>query len=207
MEVKEAIKSRRSVRRYKEKPVSKEKILELLGAAALAPSATNRQPLEFVVASRAYLKKLDPTLKEAFAERVAGVGEDVMRKAIDPLPIPVDESGDKFKGLENFYRTLGGAPVAIAVCIPREEDPWAYKNNISDASAAIENLMLAAVDEGLATCWLTGPLKMRADAIAKLLDVPDDHEIAAIVSLGYPDQNPKMPPKKDIREKVRWLGF
>lgn len=207
MEVKEAIKSRRSVRRYKDTPVPQETILELLGAANLAPSATNRQPLEFVVANRAYLKKLDRTLKEAFAERVAGVGEEVMRKAIDSLPIPVDESGDKFKGLENFYRTLGGAPVAIAVCIPREEDPWAYKNNISDASAAIENLMLAAVDEGLATCWLTGPLKMRADAIAKLLGVPDDHEIAAIVSLGYPDQDPKMPPKKDIREKVRWLGF
>jgi len=144
MEVKEAIKTRRSVRKYKAKSVSKETILELLGAANLAPSATNRQPWEFVVVHRSYLDRLDQILREAFTERVASVSEDNMRQAIKDLSIPVDESGDKLKGLGYFYRTLGAAPMAIVVCVPRETDPWVWKNSISDAAAAIENLLLAA---------------------------------------------------------------
>jgi len=207
MEVKEAIKTRRSVRKYKAKSVSKETILELLGAANLAPSATNRQPWEFVVVHRSYLDRLDQILREAFTERVASVSEDNMRQAIKDLSIPVDESGDKLKGLGYFYRTLGAAPMAIVVCVPRETDPWVWKNSISDAAAAIENLLLAAWNKDLGTCWLTGPLKTRADMIASLLGIPEDREIVAIVSLGYPDHKPAMPPKQDVNQKIRWVGF
>ncbi|NQT54728.1 MAG: nitroreductase family protein [Desulfobacteraceae bacterium] len=121
MEVKEAIRTRRSVRRYKSTPVPRETVERLLEAANLAPSATNRQPWEFVVVHRSYLDQLDQVLRTAFTERVESVSEDVMRQAIKDLPIPVDESGDKLKGLGHFYRTLGGAPIAIVVCVPREE--------------------------------------------------------------------------------------
>jgi nitroreductase len=82
-----------------------------------------------------------------------------------------------------------------------------YKNNLSDSAAAIENLLLAAWDKGLGTCWLTGPLKARADQIAVFLGVPQDRELVAIVTLGYPDHQTPMPPKKDIAQKTRWIGF
>ena len=207
MELENAIKTRRSVRKYRSKSVPKESILEVLAAANLAPSATNRQPWEFVVVHRSYLDRLDQLLRVAFAGRVAGISEDTMRQAIKDLPIPVDESGDKLKGLGHFYRTLGGAPVAIVVSVPKETDPWIWKNYISDASAATENLLLAAWDKGLGTCWLTGPLKTRADMIASFLGIAEDREIVAIVAIGYPDHEPAMPPKKDVNQKVRWLGF
>lgn len=154
MDVKDAISTRRSIRKYKKDSVSKDTILQLLKAANLAPSATNRQPWEFVVIHRSYLDRLDQVLRKAFAERVAGVSEEAMRQAVRDLPIPVDDTGDKLKGLGNFYRTLGGAPVAILVTIPKEEDLWTLQNSISDASAAIENLLLAAWDKGLGTSWL-----------------------------------------------------
>jgi nitroreductase len=207
MDVKTAIHTRRSVRKYKSTPVPKEIVLELLEAANLAPSATNRQPWEFVVVHRSYLDRLEDILKEAFRERVAGVSEEGMRRAIKDLSLPEDGSGDKLKVLGTFYRTLGGAPIAIGVCLPREKDPWMSKNNISDSAAAIENLLLAAWGKGLGTCWLTGPLKARADMIAAFLGVPEDRELVAIVSLGYPDHQPPMPPKKNVAEKVRWIGF
>jgi nitroreductase len=207
MDVQEAIRTRRSVRRYKSQEVSKEIILDLLKAAGLAPTATNRQPWEFVVIHRSYLDRLDKVLSEAFAERVSSVGEDYMRKAVKGISFPDDESHDKVKALGHFYRTLGGAPVAIVVCVPKDEDPWIWKNNISDASAATENLILAAWDQGLGTCWLTGPLKARAEAIASLLNIADDREIVAIVALGYPGHHPTMPPKHDIAKKIRWIGF
>jgi nitroreductase len=209
MDVKTAIHTRRSVRKYKSTPVPKELVLELLEAANLAPSATNRQPWEFVVVHRSYLDRLEDILKEAFRERVAGVGEEVMRRAIKDLSLPEDGSGDRLKGLGTFYRTLGGAPIAIGVCLPKEKekDPWVLKNNISDAAAAIENLMLAAWDKGLGTCWMTGPLKGRTDLIAAFLAIPQDRELVAIITLGYPDHQPPMPPKKDIAQKTRWIGF
>ena len=163
MDLKTAIHTRRSVRKYKSTPVPKELVLEILASANLAPSATNRQPWEFVVVHRSYLDRLEEILKEAFRERVAGVSEEAMRRAIKDLSLPEDGSGDRLKGLGTFYRTLGGAPIAIGVCLPREKDPWVYKNNLSDSAAAIENLLLAAWDKGLGTCWLTGPLKARAD--------------------------------------------
>jgi nitroreductase len=207
LEIKEAIRTRRSIRKYKNKPVPKKIVAALLEAAGLAPSATNRQPWEFVVVHRSHLDRLDQILSEAFAERVASVGEDIVREAIKDLPIPVDEGGDKLKGLGSFYRTFGGAPVAIVVSVPKDDDPWVWKNYISDASAAIENILLAALDEGLGTCWLTGPLKTRARIIASLLEIGDDREIVGIVALGYPDHHPPMPPKHDITRKTRWLGF
>ena len=207
MDVRTAIRTRRSVRKYKSTPVRRELIQEILEAANLAPSATNRQPWEFVVVHRSYLDQLDDILKEAFRERVASVSEEAMRQAIKELSLPEDGSGDKLNALGAFYRTLGGAPIAIGVCLPREKDPWVGKNNISDAAAAIENLMLAAWDKGLGTCWMTGPLKARADMIGGFLGVAPDRELMAIVTLGYPDHQPPMPPKKDVVQKTRWIGF
>lgn len=207
MDVKEAIRTRRSIRKYKNIAVPKDVIMELLEAATLAPSASNRQPWEFVVIHRSYLDALDETLQKAFQERMADIPEEDMRRALQDLPIPVDESGDKLKGLGRFYRTLGGAPVAVMVVVPKETDLWIWKNSVSDAAAAIENLMLAACEKGLGTCWLTGPLKARANMIASFVSLPQDREIVAIVALGYPDHDPPMPPKKPVGGKVRWLGF
>ena len=207
MDVRTAIRTRRSVRKYKSTPVPKELILELLEAANMAPSATNRQPWEFVVVHRSYLDRIEDTLKDAFRGRVAAVSEEAMRCAIKDLSLPEDGSGDKLKALGTFYRTMGGAPVAIGVCLPKEKDPWVWKNNISDSAAAIENLLLAAWDKGLGTCWMTGPLKAQADEIATFLGVPHDRELVAIVPLGYPDHQPSMPPKKEVAQKTKWIGF
>ncbi|MEM2088210.1 MAG: nitroreductase family protein [Thermoproteota archaeon] len=57
MDVFEAIRTRRSIRSYLDKPVEKEKLLRILEAARLAPSAVNRQPWEFIVVT-------DPKIKE-----------------------------------------------------------------------------------------------------------------------------------------------
>ena len=209
MDVNEAIGTRRSIRKYKRDTVPKDLILELLEAAVLAPSGANRQPWEFVVAHRSCLDQLAQTLKEAYRERIADASEEAfVRGAVRDLPIPVeDDGGDKLKGLGRFYSTLGGAPSAIIVTVPKQIDPWERKNNISGAAAGIMNLMLAAHDRKLGTCWLTGPLKTRSRMIASFFDISDDREIVAMVALGYPDHHPHMPPKKPLDEKVRWVGF
>jgi nitroreductase len=205
LEVIEAIRTRRSVRRYKKTSVPKQVILDLLEAANLAPTATNRQPWGFVVMDRHHIDRLYELLDKAFAERVRAATADSMRAAIKDLPIPVPKGADKLEGLGHFYRTLGNAPVAILVHVPRETDPWLWKNNICDGAAAIQNLLLAAWNQGLGTCWMTGPLKSRGQDIAGFLNVPQDRELIALITLGYPDHQPKSSPKGMITSKMHWL--
>jgi len=207
MELIETIKTRRSIRRYKQDPISKERILKILESANLAPTAGNNQPWEFLVLGRLVLDQLAGIIEMAMEDRIRTLTEDVMRERLKGLPIPTDESGDKVKGLKKFCRLLGQAPVALIVYAEKPEDPWAYKNVVEDVSAAFENLVLAAWDEGLGTCWMTGPLQKGEEGIKKFLGLSEAQEIIAMTPLGIPAQIPSMPPKKDIRSKIRWLGF
>ena len=207
MELIETIKTRRSIRRYKQDPISKERILKILESANLAPTAGNNQPWEFLVLGRSVLDQLAGIIEMAMEDRIRTLTEDVMREKLKGLPIPTDESGDKVKGLKKFCRLLGQAPVALIVYAEKPEDPWAYKNVIEDVSAAFENLVLAAWDEGLGTCWMTGPLQRGEEGIKKFLGLSEAQEIIAMTPLGIPAQIPSMPPKKDIRCKIRWIGF
>jgi len=125
-----------------------------------------------------------------------------MQERIRDLSIPTNQSNDKVEGLNEFYRTLGGAQVAIVVYVNKESDPWQMKNNICDASAAIENLILAAWSEGIGSCWMTGPLKKKDSEIKMFLGISEDKEIVGIIPIGIPVYTPKRPPKTDVNTKV-----
>jgi len=57
VDVFEAIRTRRSIRKYKEKPVEKDKLLKIIEAARLAPSTLNRQPWSFVIVTDSVVKE------------------------------------------------------------------------------------------------------------------------------------------------------
>lgn len=207
MDIMEVIKTRRSIRRFKQDPVPEDKVLKILEAANVAPSAGNLQPWRFIVLHRSVLDRLEGILGKSFDERFKDFTEEAIRLRLKDLPIPTDESKDKIKGLKSFYRSLGKAPIAIVAYAERPEDPWAFKNTIEDVSAAFQNMILAAWEEGLGTCWMTGPLHRGAEAIKRFLGLPENQEIIAITPLGVPDEIPASPPKEDIKSKVKWMGF
>lgn len=206
MELYEAIRTRRSIRKFSSEAIPKEKILKILEAANLAPTASNRQPWHFIVIRRSSLDRMFEIMDRSFRERVEEVGREALADKIKDLSIPVDPSNDKVKGLNEFYRTLGGAPLAVVVYVEKVGDQWLWKNNLYDAAAAIENLLLAAWGEGLGSCWMTGPLQKKGPAIKAFFGLSDDKEIAGIVPLGVPAHHPKMPPKEDVRNKTAWFG-
>ena len=206
MELYEAIKTRRSVRKFKNDIISRDKILRILEAANLAPTASNRQPWMFLIIKRSSLDRMYEVMDRSFKERLEEVGREALNEGIKNLPIPVDTSCDKIEGLNEFYRTLGGAPIAIVVYVDKVVDPWMWKNNICDASAAIENLILAAWSEGIGSCWMTGPLKKKETEIKAFLKIPKNKEIVGIIPIGIPAHTPGTPLKQDIMEKVNWFG-
>ncbi len=122
MELIDAIKARRIIRRYKQDPISKETILKILESANLAPTAGNTQPWKFIVLHRSILDQLAKIIETAVEDRIKGVTEDGMRERLKELPIPTDESGDKIKGLKNFFRLLGKAPIAIVAYAEKPGD-------------------------------------------------------------------------------------
>ena len=190
----EVINQRRSIRKFRPDAVNKADILKILHAANWAPSALDLQPWEFLVVSGD--KK----------NRLAGN----YGKIVDNYTKDWDESPDKAfmprSEFMQFASIYGGAPVVIVVLAEAHTDSKYQKALLESASAAMENMLLAATALGLGGCWMTGPLEDEG-YLRSLLSIPDDREIVALSPVGYPAATPKPRPRldPDLTRKVRWL--
>jgi len=192
MDVFEAIRTRRAVRLYRPDPVSRENILTVLDAANQAPSALNRQQWEFLIVTGKKILDMGSSYRSTVDEYLSHWDASPMRDFI---------TRDEFI---RFAGTYGGAPVVIVVLIPMDEIANFRKANLESASAALENLLLAATALGLGTCWMTRPLRDEK-TLRRILSVPDDREIVAITPLGYPEKIPAASPRIDpaMEQKAR----
>ncbi|WP_258359619.1 nitroreductase family protein [Moorella sulfitireducens] len=190
MELYEVIKTRRSIRRYKPDMVPREVINRILEIATWAPSGRNWQQWEFMVISGS--KKGE--LARSYG-RVVEFG----------MP-PEGKRSPEQESFLQWARTLGGAPVAIVALTRVHGQPGTRKMNLESVAAAFSYLLLAAANEGLGTCWMTGPLNNEME-LRKILDISTDKEIVAITPLGYPDESPEAAPRKSLDEIVTWIGF
>lgn len=189
MEVSEAIRGRRSIRRFKTDPVPKEVLEKILDLAQWAPSAMNGQDWRFIVVRGPGKEKL---------LKVTGSAFESFR------PILEANFGDKPRVVEaakTFLETLGGAPVVILAYGGRfpsgKEDPHSV-------SLAVQNLLLAAHDAGLGAVWADAAVFYREKEINALMGM-EGRKLVCLVPVGYPDEAPKAPPRKEGR--VRWVGF
>ncbi|MHA1344199.1 MAG: nitroreductase family protein, partial [Promethearchaeota archaeon] len=153
------LRSRRSIRRFKDKPVPKEEIEAILEAMRYAPSASNMQSWEYIIlTNKSSIKKLRNavismmrTLKKLlkFAKLLKPfIPKDLKEKAFDPgTKISLDNFFESIKRGEDpvFYK----APVVIITYAPKYADM--EKN---DAGIAFTYGMLAAQSRGLGTCWI-----------------------------------------------------
>lgn len=203
MELLEAIKSRRSIRRYKPEEPPREVIEELLQEAQWAPSNMNLQAWNLVAVRGKERDELARVVKESTR---------YIKKKLDL------EFADKPKVIEftmKFFENLGGAPVIVLAYIPKRKKPeeaetlehkdrdFEHLTNIQSAAAVVYNLTLLAHARGLGACWMTGPTYV-AGEVNRFLGI-EDQELVAIVPIGYPDQSPPAPPRKGY--KIRWVGY
>ena len=174
MEVYEAIRRRRSVRSFDGKPVAREKLERIIEAAALAPSAHNSQPWHFHVTSGA--------ARDAVCD-VVSLSTVHLQEYLEMLPT------EELEAAERFFAGLGGAPVVIAVSVSVAEDDLGRINTLLSTGCAIENLMLAAGEEGLACCNVTFAFWVR-DKLVELLEIAPDREIVSLLLVGAPTEIP-----------------
>jgi nitroreductase len=97
-----------------------------------------------------------------------------------------------------FIKDAGAA--IIALC---KADAKYY---IEDTSAGVQNILLAAYAKGIGTCWIAGDKKDYCPQVLSFVNAPADYRLVAIISCGYPDENPiKNKPKLD--EVIVWDRF
>lgn len=196
----EAIRSRRSVREYSEKDVSEAALFELLEAARWAPSAHNAQPWRFIIVR-------DDALKKKLAKEMAIEWEKDLKK---------DKSsrGERERLVDDSISQFSGAPVIIVPCLTMEDmceyqdrrrKKAEYVMGVQSVAAAIENLLLVAHSMGLATCWFCAPL-FCPKTVREVLNTSENLEPQAIVTLGYPNENPKPPPRKPVEQIMIEIG-
>ena len=157
MDTLEAINTRRSIRRYLDRPIEFEKLTTIVDAGRKAPSAGNLQDWAFIL-----------------------VTEKNLIKQVSEYCI------------EQYW--IQTAPALVVVCAIPEKHEMFYGlrgkrlYNIQDCAAAIENMLLAATNVGLGSCWIGA---FEEDKIRSVFAIPQDVRPQAIITLGYSDEVPQ----------------
>jgi len=181
MEVLEVIKTRRSIRKYKTTPVDDKTVEVVLEAARWAPSWKNTQCPRFIVVR-------DDKLKNQLADALFDLAKDV--------PNPADKA-------------IRMALVVIVACAELGKSGYDTEGKLAtdkgdswymfDVALAMQNLALAAHSLGLGTVHVGG---FDAKQVADILEVPSGFCVVSMTPLGYPDQEPKVRPRKELSEVV-----
>jgi nitroreductase len=170
----DAIRERRSIKRFADRPISREEIETVLAAATFAPNHRLTQPWRFYV--------LGPEARSAYGR---ALGERKARKLEDL------EAGRALR--ETVAAEHRALPGMIAVAVVNNDNPEIREEDYAATMMAVENLLLAAVELGLGTHIKTGAV-MSDPAARAAAGVRDGERIIAVVNIGVPAEVP--PPKK-----------
>ena len=186
------LRSRRSIRVYKDKPVEKQKIERLIEIARYAPTASNTQLVEWLVFA-------DPDTIKTFGKLAADWARAMLAKdpqaAKDPYIPRIVAAWDA-----GYDAVLRGAPAMVVASAPKED-----RNGMVNLTLALSYLELAAPGMGLGTCWaglLQGAL-LSWPPLQKAIGLPEDHSHHYPMMLGYPKAEYfRLPQRKP--PKITW---
>lgn len=193
------VKTRRSIRVFKDRPVPQEIIDKLLQTAILAPSAHNAQHWRLVVIT----KKED---KLRFAERM-GIDHRAAMLAGGMSEADVES---RAKGREE---RISRAPAIILLCLDTEDvrnfndanrNDGDYLMGVQSVALAGGYLLLAAHTMGLGAVWMCAPL-FAPERVREALDLPENWIPQGMISLGYPAEEPKAKEMRQLDEVVRFI--
>ncbi len=188
----DAMKQRRSIRKYSSRTVPKETVKKVLTAAGWAPSAHNAQPWRFIILA-------DPLVKRRLAEAMADSWALDMAK--DGIVVNAENRSSRVS-------RFAGVPVLILACLTidgMKQHPDEKRQKIErdlavqSLAASIQNLLLTAHAEGLGACWFAAPSYCK-ETVRKTMQIPETVEPMALITMGYPAEKPPVPQKKPLGE-------
>jgi F420 biosynthesis protein FbiB-like protein len=188
------IRSRRSIRRFTERPVSRDDLDRLLEAARWAPSNHNRQPWRFLVfEDRAVIQKLAGHVRQGVTERLRALPFAASAYADELV-----QHGTVFSQAPVLIVAFHKQPVSVAASVLEGiRNPTLVSGEPLSVAMAIQNLLLAAHALGLGACVLTAPL-LAQDELSGALPVPVGFDPTCFIALGHPDESPPAPRRKSL---------
>lgn len=190
----EAITTRRSIRKYKDKPVPKDVITEILQAGILAPSSKNRQPWKFIVAEG-----------DAKAAACQAMEEGLKREKQMPF---IPESSPYIDGAEHTLQIMRQVPVLIFIVNPLAssfskalsmDERVSEICNSQSIGAAIENMTLEAAAQGLGSLWICNSFFAQQE-----LSDWAGGELYAVLAVGYADEASEARLRKRTEDVIEW---
>ena len=183
MDTLQAILKRQSYRAYQDKPVPKDVLEKIVEAGRWAPNAGPYQVS--VILNSALQQKINDLVRDAMLN--SGIEFAVKRASLPG------------------YQPLYSAPVVILLSTPVDAPPGPF-----NTALVAENMILAAISQGLATCFLLSPTraldgKTNQD-LAKEAGIPDGYKLQCAVVMGYPaPENKFILGERKMKGNVNWV--
>jgi len=205
MDVSGAILKRTSIRRWKPVPVEKEKIEKVLEAGRRAPSWGNTQPWRFIVVQdKAKIEEIakaaggQPHINAPVLIVCCGSINDFSRKQHREALKQLRDAGvtdwtDEFLD-DVVLKSEAFAPYLLG-------EPVMTVKAGEQVMIAVAYMTLEAVNQGLGTCWVGA---ITPKDVHKVMKLPDSIFVHTLLPLGYPGEDPKPRPRKDISKIVFW---
>ncbi len=211
-ELGELIKTRRSVRKFQDKPIPEDLLLKALELATWAPNGGNHQSWRFLIV----------TNKGLITQMADAVKAKTELLASWPEAGQFGETVGRWRKTSDFFR---GAPACIAVLMSKyssiadqilrargESDPVAREirsyrqlgnSTLQSIAAAITYLLLILHYFGLGATWMGGPQQAKKE-IEQILGVTGGWDFVNLIPVGYPAETPEIRPRKAITEVVEF---
>ena len=180
MEALKCIETRRSIRKFKDEAVSHEVLEAVVKEASFAPSWKNSQVVRYVVVENQEIKS--KIANDAVLGFTYNTGTIEKAAALVVVTMIHGRSGFEKDG---SYTTS-------------KEDRW----EMFDAGIATQTFCLAAHEKGIGSVIMG---IFDEDKVAELISLEEGRKVAALIAVGYPDEEPAQPKRKEVGELVRFL--
>jgi nitroreductase len=187
--------ARRATRSFSSRPVTMTELEILVEAARWAPSPSNRQPWKF-------LSIADPAITHRMRDAVAAGCQKLLEK----------RAGSDARAIEDYLRNFTfftAAPVLFCILVRRTHNRLA-EADASDievegatmaAGMAMQNLLLAAVANGMVACPMSGPMIARPE-LEGILEISSPWRLMALIPVGWPGPDQPPPPERKRHDLI-----
>jgi nitroreductase len=207
-EMAELIRGRRSIRRWLEKPVNEDMLLQAIELATWAPNGGNQQNwLFYVILNKNVINSIADAVQAranyfASLPEASQIGENLTRML---------KRSDFFRNAPSIIAvatSLYKSPLDQILADRKKTDPkvqetsrWRSVANtrIQSVSSAIAYLLLVLHQMGLGAVWMTGPMQAKGD-IEKIVNVPEGMDLVALIPVGYPAEHPAPRERKPVKD-------